>query len=49
MSTNKVTLLLLAMLLSGCASPPRSELTVQVEQREEQKPMVVVAYKITSP
>lgn len=41
--------LFLLLGLTGCVSASRSELTVQVEQREEQKPTVVVAYKITSP
>lgn len=47
MSTSKVTLLLLAMLLTGCASAPRSELTVQVEQQANEKPSVVVAFRAT--
>jgi PBP1b-binding outer membrane lipoprotein LpoB len=46
MSTSKVTLLLLAMLLTGCVAP-RSELTVQVEQQQNEKPSVVVAFKAT--
>ena len=47
MSTSKVTLLLLAMLLTGCAAP-RSELTVQMEQREE-RPTYSIAMKVTLP
>ena len=41
-------LMFLALLLCGCASPPRSELTVQVEQREE-RPSYTIAMKVTLP
>ena len=48
MSASKGAGLLLALLLAGCASPPRSELTVQVEQREE-RPSYSIAMKVMLP
>ena len=39
---------LMLVISSSCASPPRSELTVQVEQREE-RPSYSIAMKVMLP
>lgn len=41
-------LALLVVLFCGCVSSPRSELTVQVEQREE-RPTYSIAMKVVLP
>jgi hypothetical protein len=39
---------ILATLLAGCATRPRSELSVEVRAQEAERPNVVVAFKVTN-
>jgi len=41
-------LVLLIVLTSGCATRPRSELSVEVRAEHESRPSVVVAYRLTN-
>jgi hypothetical protein len=38
--------IILATLLTGCATRPRSELSVEVRAEQSERPSVVVAYRM---
>jgi hypothetical protein len=40
--------LIVLCLLTGCASRPRSELSVEVRAEQAERPSVVVAYRLTN-